>query len=1020
MAGPFKRFNPNPGFKSRLRPGLQVPQFQDPEMSELQQFLGVLAEFVEQGDGNRGQPEQRFVTAQDLKDAGIADIVVKNRRAEIGSSSEQAKAVTTAARSAVSGALQSFAELTDTTIVAPTDQQVAKYIAGTGKWENRELLADITHIDFIPQATPPSPWTEGRVYYDSYLESFAYETDQSIGQVQVAMGQDIVVRVFNDSGAQINKGQAVYVTGEAGGVMTVDLAQADAVATSKVLGLARHDMTVDGGGIGQPGWVIRQGTLDFDTNAFTNADQLYLSPITPGLLTATRPVDATQFVVPIGIVKEKEVGGGADGRFYVQLGQDIEARNSTMYSGTIKRVQADPSGVLTLFSDTSTETEVRKLVGAFQDGTVQWELGNTMTNDDLYLTNSNIGGWTFIQNTSAGPTTETMIRLIPGGATQIGGEGQTFLLGSVEEAVTIGRIDNAGPTEWYYTQSGQFKRVSTQSAGRLFVHSDGDTDAEFRGIELVHADGTSRGSWGQSSGGNIVFRNEIDSGSLQFILNNAASTQQTMLSADPDGLFTFVADDRFRFTVDGFSDPGPAEHALEIFANGSIQMMYAGILRLHTEATGRVAVKSDTSTDTEVRELALSHQDDTVRALLGHTAGDDALQLKNQIDSGHLILTVTDAASAEVVGLTIDGDALTTLHGDTGVDITMGTSDELAIQAVVDADVKLFHNAIETARTLAVLSGGFEVDNQLTGGGFERALTTSDLTGGTPLQFTVADETTDTTCFPLFVTGATGDLGPKTAATTLTFNSNTGALFAASLTLTTDLAIADGGTAASSAGDARTNLVVDVAGTDNSTDVTLVGTPDYLTISTQAITLGLIDLTTDVTGDLPIAEGGTGASDAITALVNLGFETKFKTATNTRANNTLTDDEHMVGFTIDAATMYSFVGYLLISNPLTTADVLFRFDPTQTFVDSRIKHSARGSTANGAPVDDSGLATSSNFINLLTGDEIMAVEISGFFKTHATMAGTVDFQWSQSTTEAGNLTSMYLGSWIRIQKMGPS
>jgi len=51
---------------------------------------------------------------------------------------------------------------------------------------------------------------------------------------------------------------------------------------------------------------------------------------------------------------------------------------------------------------------------------------------------------------------------------------------------------------------------------------------------------------------------------------------------------------------------------------------------------------------------------------------------------------------------------------------------------------------------------------------------------------------------------------------------------------------------------ARTTLGVDAAGTDNSTDVTLVTTTaDYLSIAGQAITLGQIDLATDVTGSLP-------------------------------------------------------------------------------------------------------------------------------------------------------------------------
>lgn len=60
----------------------------------------------------------------------------------------------------------------------------------------------------------------------------------------------------------------------------------------------------------------------------------------------------------------------------------------------------------------------------------------------------------------------------------------------------------------------------------------------------------------------------------------------------------------------------------------------------------------------------------------------------------------------------------------------------------------------------------------------------------------------------------------------------------------------------------RTSMGVDAAGTDNSTDVTLAGALDYLTLSGQEITLNAIDLTTDVSGDLPVAEGGAGRSSA--------------------------------------------------------------------------------------------------------------------------------------------------------------
>lgn len=53
--------------------------------------------------------------------------------------------------------------------------------------------------------------------------------------------------------------------------------------------------------------------------------------------------------------------------------------------------------------------------------------------------------------------------------------------------------------------------------------------------------------------------------------------------------------------------------------------------------------------------------------------------------------------------------------------------------------------------------------------------TTLNAAGGVPTTITVANEASDTTCFPSFFTAATGDLGPKTNSG-LTFNATTGNL----------------------------------------------------------------------------------------------------------------------------------------------------------------------------------------------------------------------------------------------------
>ena len=73
-----------------------------------------------------------------------------------------------------------------------------------------------------------------------------------------------------------------------------------------------------------------------------------------------------------------------------------------------------------------------------------------------------------------------------------------------------------------------------------------------------------------------------------------------------------------------------------------------------------------------------------------------------------------------------------------------------------------------------------------------------------------------------------------------------------------------GGTGATDASGARTALGVDAAGTDNSTAVTLATVTDnYLTITGQEVTAGTV----------PLSLGGTGATDAAGARTNLGLGT---------------------------------------------------------------------------------------------------------------------------------------------------
>ena len=82
-----------------------------------------------------------------------------------------------------------------------------------------------------------------------------------------------------------------------------------------------------------------------------------------------------------------------------------------------------------------------------------------------------------------------------------------------------------------------------------------------------------------------------------------------------------------------------------------------------------------------------------------------------------------------------------------------------------------------TATTLSVTNYG------LASGDIPNNAADTTGTAAIATTVTVADESSDTTCFPLFATAATGDLPPKSGSN-LKFNSSTGLLEATNLTAT--------------------------------------------------------------------------------------------------------------------------------------------------------------------------------------------------------------------------------------------
>jgi hypothetical protein len=142
--------------------------------------------------------------------------------------------------------------------------------------------------------------------------------------------------------------------------------------------------------------------------------------------------------------------------------------------------------------------------------------------------------------------------------------------------------------------------------------------------------------------------------------------------------------------------------------------------------------------------------------------------------------TLTYNASTQYLGatgivVTGNGSASTaqvvnTLYGTDAAPSTAGIPYGSVYLQYADASPEVLHNALSDLNVGDYKHLTATEYTDLTDGG-----TTTLHVHAVPTTITLANEATDTTCFVLFGTAATGDLGPKTNVA-LTFNSNTGAL----------------------------------------------------------------------------------------------------------------------------------------------------------------------------------------------------------------------------------------------------
>jgi hypothetical protein len=159
---------------------------------------------------------------------------------------------------------------------------------------------------------------EGRVFYDKTQHTLSVYNENE--EVTHNLGQEVLVRVYNDTGSDIGDSKAVRIIGANGeGQLTIELSKADTEATGHFLGLTTSTIPDE-----SYGYVTSLGKIhNINTSSFENGEVLYVSATEAGEITNIKPAIA----VIIGYVALS--ASGTDGIIYV-CGNELGAVGADM------------------------------------------------------------------------------------------------------------------------------------------------------------------------------------------------------------------------------------------------------------------------------------------------------------------------------------------------------------------------------------------------------------------------------------------------------------------------------------------------------------------------------------------------------------------------------------------------------------------------------------------------------------------------------------------------------------------
>ena len=309
--------------------------------------------------------------------------------------------------------------------------------------------------------------------------------------------------------------------------------------------------------------------------------------------------------------------------------------------------------------------------------------------------------------------------------------------------------------------SGDTFTVETSGVERLRVGSTGTVGVA--GLSTATSFGAFNHLSAPFGGGTVTYTVTVASKTADHRYNGSGSSNAYLIDGVQSPFLTLTPGRTYRFVHDN-----TGSHPLKFYLEADKTTNYT------TGVTFDNAYTEIVVSDSTPQVL---HYQCTNHSLMGN-----AVQTNSNIGGGFNVADESSDTSCNVLFTTAATG--TALAAKSGTNLTFNSSSgALTATSFVGSGA----NLTGVISGVELQQGGSSVGTSITAINFSGATVSAPDSVGLstvtvtsiPTQITVADESSDTTCFPVFVTAATGDLGPK-SGTNLTFNSSSGALTATS------------------------------------------------------------------------------------------------------------------------------------------------------------------------------------------------------------------------------------------------